>query len=203
MDGSPAGAGRSYVLDTRPLLNFAYTDHISLLEVLLGKPLYVPAQVHREFIGARSALERKLRQFPPYRHDPIDLQLVANLQVAGRQFRGNPFRVLKLQGEERDLALELERDHRWIDPGEAEVLAICLQRGRDWVAILDDRPAHEFAVAQGVPTLGTIELLIRSVEQGILILKDGEHLLDEMLQSWPRAPRGRLEDYLSGRRAVW
>jgi len=151
MDGSPVGAGRSYVLDTRPLLNLAYTDRISLVEILLGKSLYLPVKVHREFIGARSTLERKLRQLPSDRHDPVDLQLAANLQVARRKFRGNPFRVLRLYGEERDRALELERDHRWIEPGEAEVLAICLQRGPDWVAILDDRPAHEFAVARAFP----------------------------------------------------
>ncbi len=202
MDGSPpSGTGIKYVLNTRPLLNFTYTDQIDLLEKLLGKPIYIPAQVYEDWKKARSRLDRTLREIPTTRRDPLDARLFAHLQQARRRFRSNPFRVLRLYEEERDLALEYERDYVGIDPGESEVLAICQKRG--WTAVLDDRPAHEFAVAQGIATLGTLEVLIEMVQQGLLLLNEGEHLLGEMRQSWPRAPGGRLNDYLSGRRHVW
>lgn len=202
MDGSPSsGTGTKYVLDTRPLLNFTYTAQIALLEKLLGRPIYVPAQVHEDWKKARARLDRKLREIPTYRHYPLDVQLFAHLQQARRRFRGNPFRVLRLYEEERDLALEFERDYVGIDPGESEVLAVC--QGRGWTAVLDDRPAHNFAVAQGIATLGTLEILIEMVQQGLLRLNEGEQLLDEMRLSWTRAPRGKLSDYLKGRRSVW
>jgi predicted nucleic acid-binding protein len=196
-------AGYKYVLNTRPLLNFTYTDQIALLEKLLGKRIYVPAEVHRQWKGARSGLERKLRDVPPHRHDPFEVQKLNRLHRAGGRFRGNPFRLLRLPEEERDLASELERDHLWIHPGEADVLALCLKRGLGWAAVLDDRQAHDFAVANGIPTMGTLELLIQAVQERLLSLNDGEDLLDEMRMNWPRAPGGKLSDYLKGRRAVW
>jgi predicted nucleic acid-binding protein len=203
MDGSlPAGAVK-YVLNTRPLLNFTYTGRIALLEGLLGKPICVPAEVYKQWKRARSRLERKLRGVPPHRHDPFEVQKLDRLQRAGRQFQGNPFRVLRLYEEERDLAHELERDHLWIHPGEADVLAVCMKRGQGWAAVFDDRQAHDFAVDESIHTVGTIELLLQAIRGELLSLNDGEHLLDEMRLSWPRAPRGKLSDYLKGRRAIW
>ena len=204
MDGSPSKeATVKHVFNTRPLLNFTNTDRIGLLEELLGKPIYVPDEVHRQWKGARSRLEEELQAVPPDRRDPFEVQRLDRLQRAARRFRGNPFRVVKLLGEERDLTLELERDHYWIHPGEADVLALCLHRGPGWTAVLDDRPAHDLALELGVPTVGTIELLLEAVRQELLSLTDGEHVLDEMRASWPRAPGGRLQEYLSGKRAVW
>jgi predicted nucleic acid-binding protein len=207
MDESPAGvkAGpRHYVLNTRPLLNFTYTDRVDLLERLLEKPIYVPAEVHEEWQRARLALERKLRDLPAHRHDPLDVQLLAHLDQARGRFRGNPFRVVRLQGEELELADELQ-ERQWlsIDPGEADVLALCIQRGPGWMAVLDDRPAHDFAVANNIPTVGTIELLLEAVKQDLLSLSQGEHLLGEMRLSWPRAPGGKLKDHSSGHRSIW
>jgi len=207
----PAGGGRAgrrrrltrYVLNTRPLLNFTYTGRVVLLERLLGKPIYVPAEVQRQWKAAHSALERKLRRLPAHRRDPLDVRLLDNLNRARGRFRGNPFRVVHLYAEEVERAEELREAHELIDPGEADVLALCLHRGPDWVAVLDDRPAHDLALELGIPTVGTIELLMEAVKRGLLSLNDGEHLLEEMRASWRRAPRGKLEEYISGRRAVW
>ncbi len=194
---------RRYVLDTRPLLNFTYTDRVELLEWLLGKPIYVPAAVHEEWRKARAALQRELRELPARRQDPVRVRMLGNLDRARGRFCGNPFQVVHLHGEEAERAVELYEGHRYIDPGEADVLALCLHRRPKWVGVLDDRPAHEFALTLQIPTVGTIELLLEAVKQGLLSLNDGEHLLDEMRMNWPRAPRGRLVEYVSGRRRTW
>ena len=196
----PARAGANYVLDTRPLLNFVYTDALAVLEELLGKPLYVPAAVHGQFGRAESALRRRLEQLPEHQREPFDVQVLIRLQAARGRFRGNPFRIVRLHNAKRDLAIRLEREPG-VDPGESEVLALSLSRG--WVAILDDRLAHDFAASQGIETLGTLDLLVQAVRHGILPLDDGERLLEEMRLGWQRAPRGNLRDYLNGRRAIW
>jgi len=108
-----------------------------------------------------------------------------------------------LYAEEAARAEELREEHWAVDPGEADVLALCLHRGPGWAAVLDDRPAHELALELGVPTLGTIELLMEAVQRGLLSLNDGERLLEEMRASWPRAPQGKLEEYISGKTEVW
>jgi predicted nucleic acid-binding protein len=122
------------------------------------------------------------------------VQLLAHLDQARGRFRGNPFRVVRLQGEELELAEELQERH-WlsIDTGEADVLALCIQRGPGWIAVLDDRPAHDLALMLGIPTMGTIEVLLEAIRQNLLSLNQGEYLLDEMKASWPRAPRGKLQ----------
>ncbi len=199
-----AGPQRRHALDTRPLLNFTYTDRVDLLERLLGKPIHIPAAVHEQWKAARSALEGKLRELPAHRRDPLDVRLLDNLNRARGRFRGTPFRVVPLYDpEEAERAEELREEHPDIDPGEADVLALCLHRGPGWVAVLDDRPAHDLALTLGIPTMGTIELLMEAVKRGLLSLNDGEHLLEEMRTSWPRAPQGRLQGYISGERAVW
>jgi len=192
--------GSNYALDTRPLLNFVYTDALAVLEKLLGKPLYVPAGVHEQFGRAESTLRHRLEQLPERQRDPFDVLVLERLQAARSRFRGNPFRIVRLYDAERDLAIRLEQEPG-VDPGESEVLALSLSR--DWVAVLDDRLAHDFAVSQGIETLGTLDLLVQAVQQGILNLKDGERLLDEMRLRWQRAPRGRLRDYVNGRRSIW
>lgn len=194
---------RRYVLDTRPLLNFIYTDQVKLLERLLGKPIYVPAMVHEEWKKARAALQQELRRLPIRRQDPVQVRMLGNLDRARRRFHGNPFQVVHLHGEEMEQAMELYEGHKDIHPGEADVLALCLHRGPGWIAVLDDRPAHELALTLQIPTVGTIELLLKAVKQGLLSLNDGEHLLNEMRMNWPRAPRGRLAEYVSGRRQAW
>lgn len=196
----PVGAEANYVLDTRPLLNFVYTDALAVLEKLSGKPLYVPAGVHGQFGRAESALRRRLEQLPEHQGEPFDVQVLTRLQAARDRFRGNPFRIVRLYNAERDLAIRLAREPG-VDPGESEVLATCLHRG--WVAVLDDRLAHDFAASQGIETLGTLDLLAQAVRQGILPLNDGERLLNQMGLKWQRAPKGNLRDYVSGQRSTW
>lgn len=192
-----------WVLDTRPLLNFTATGSVRLLQTLLGTPIWVPAEVHREWEQAVSATERDLGTTPPSRHNPAAVRALNSLQDSTHCFDGNTFRIIHLYGMERDLAIELERDQQGIHPGEAAALAVCICRGRTWAVMLDDRPARAFALQHGINTFGTLELLARGVREGHLDLDAGEVLFAEMQYSWPRAPHGRLAEYVAGGRPIW
>lgn len=195
---------RQYVLNTRPLLNFGYLGRVDLLEGLLGHPILVPSEVLNEVQKARTALDKDLSDLPQPRRPPSDVNRLYHLEQALGRFSGDPFREAQLGPEEQDLAHELEETHRLeIDPGEAEILAICQLRGADHVAIMDDRPAHELAVDWDIPTYGTIELLIEMVQAGLLDVPEGETLLDQMREYWPRGPVGSLRDFFDDQRSAW
>jgi predicted nucleic acid-binding protein len=56
-----------------------------------------------------------------------------------------------------------------LGPGESAVLSLALE-GPDRVAILDDRQARRCASILGVPFLGTLSLVIRAKELGMIPL---------------------------------
>jgi len=192
-----------WVLDTRPLLNFTATGSVRLLQILLGTPIWVPAEVHREWKQTVTAAEGRLRSTPISRHHPTDVRMLAAFQNSTHCFDEDPFCVVHLYGVERDLAIELEQDQQGIHPGEAAALAVCICRGRTWAVVLDDRPARAFALQQGIHTFGTLDLIVRGVREGHLALDAGEVLFREMQYSWPRAPHGRLAEYVAGGRPIW
>jgi len=192
-----------WVLDTRPLLNFTATGSIRLLQTLLGTPIGVPAEVHREWKQTVAAAEGRLRSTPVSRHDPADVRMLTAFQNTTHCFDGNPFCVVHLYDTERNLAIELERDQQAIHPGEAAALAMCIHRGAEWAVVLDDRPAHAFALQQGIHTVGTLDLLVRGVRAGHLELDASEALFSEIQRGWRRAPRGRLAEYVAGDQLIW
>ena len=195
---------RQYVLNTRPLLNFGYLGQVDLLEGLIGRPILVPSEVLNEVRKARTALDKDLSDLPQPRRPPSDVNRLYHLEQALGRFSDDPFREAQLGPEEQDLAHELEETHRLeIDPGEAEILAICQLRGPDHVAIMDDRPAHELAVDWDIPTYGTIELLIGIFQTRLLEQSDGEQMFGEMQENWPRGPGGRLQEYVHEQRPIW
>lgn len=195
-------APQHWVLDTRPLINFTATGSVRLLQSLLGAPLRVPAEVHREWKQTVIAAESRLRT-PTSRHDPAHVRMLTAFQNTTRCFDGNQFCVVRLHDTERDLAIELEHAQEGIHAGEAAALAMCIHHGAEWAVVLDDRPARAFALRQGIHTIGTLDLLVGAVREGHLAPDTGEALFTEMQYVWPRAPRGRLTEYVAGNRPLW
>jgi len=63
-----------------------------------------------------------------------------------------------------------ERVLAWnLGPGESAVLALVLE-AKDRTAILDDRPARRCASMLGIPFLGTLALVLRAKELGMIPL---------------------------------
>lgn len=101
---------------------------------------------------------------------PVDAQLFP-LQADGW------IRLTDLEDDE-----ERERYARLlavVQPGEAASLAIAVQRG--WTFITDDRAARLIAMEEGVSITGTLGILLRLIEQDVLLLDEANRLLGEMI----------------------
>jgi hypothetical protein len=57
--------------------------------------------------------------------------------------------------------------HAPIDPGEREVIALALELDGEWV-ILDDLAARKLASDRGLLVVGTVGVLIRAKQRGLL-----------------------------------
>jgi predicted nucleic acid-binding protein len=77
-----------------------------------------------------------------------------------------------------------------IDVGEAEALAIAIQRGLG--VLTDDQAARRCATSRGIACSGTLGILSRLVEADVLTLDEGQVLLDRMKSLGYRAPAGSL-----------
>lgn len=141
--------------DTRPLLNVVCAGIVREVGDLLGDRFYVPAEVKGQFDKSARVLECDLEASPPDRRDPVRDGLVQRLKESGSLFKRRPFHIVTIYGEEAELATHLAKKYRGLDSGEIEVLALCIRQGG--IALFDERPAHEFAISQGIKTLGTLD----------------------------------------------
>jgi predicted nucleic acid-binding protein len=194
-----------YVFDTRPLINTILAANGYILDVACSGLVVTTASVQSEF-AASAAVVCSKSLVQASLGDRYAAQ-IANACTSWTEYFGNhaAIQVVSLTDVEVRISLQLERQESHslsIDPGEADVLAVCAQRG--WIAVLDDAPARGAALALGIPTLGSVELLIRAVRRGAISHSDGEEALDRMRSAyWFRAPRYSLSDVLSGKAPIW
>lgn len=72
----------------------------------------------------------------------------------------------------------LERLPRNLDPGEREAVALAKELGATLLS--DDKPARTAAQAYDIPVTGTLAVLARAKEDGVI--SSGKALLDQMLE---------------------
>ena len=101
------------------------------------------------------------------------------------------FEVLKLKDEETELynALRVK-----LGKGEASCLAIAKHRNMKFLT--DDSDARKMANILGVPVSGTIGVLVRCVEEGIITKEEGNHILKEMIARGFYSPISDLDEVL-------
>jgi predicted nucleic acid-binding protein len=79
-----------------------------------------------------------------------------------------------------------------LNPGEAACLAMALiRKGR---ILTDDRDAREFARHLTIPLSGTLGVLARLIDLGVLNLDDADALLSQMMTAGYRSPVTSLQD---------
>jgi predicted nucleic acid-binding protein len=81
-----------------------------------------------------------------------------------------------------------------LNAGEAACLAIAVHRGCRIVT--DDRDAREYAHHLRVPLSGTLGVLVRLVDIGVLDPKKADTLLSRMMAAGYRSPVATLQDIL-------
>lgn len=177
MSGTP-DSEPTVVLDTTVLSNFAFIDHVALLERLYGSQACTVLAVVEEIQRGLTAGYR-------------DLQRVVD--AFARPIGTGWLSVVALDAPEQQacyLAL-LET----LDSGEAACLALGAQYG--WVVASDDLAARRAADRLGVRLSGTIGILVRLVREGFLTLSEGNQLLGQLLAAGYRSPVTALDDLLA------
>jgi predicted nucleic acid-binding protein len=98
-------------------------------------------------------------------------------------------RVLEPTEDERKLATDLARQ---LDPGEAECLAVALSRAGRFLS--DDFAARRTAESRQAVVSGTLGVLTKLVEAGLLSLAEADDLLARMIGQGYRSPASSLKD---------
>jgi predicted nucleic acid-binding protein len=95
--------------------------------------------------------------------------------------------ILPLRESETTLFQQLSQH---LNAGEAACLAIAAARGAR--VMTDDRDAREIAAEWHIPISGTLGLLLRAVDLGILDIVEGDRLLQKMIEIGYHSPVASL-----------
>ncbi len=101
------------------------------------------------------------------------------------------FEVLKLKDEEIELYKALR-----IKLGKGEASCLAIAKYRDMKILTDDSDARKIANILGVPVSGTIGVLVRCVEKGIITKEEGNRILREMIEKGFYSPVSDLDEIL-------
>ena len=128
----------SVVSNTGPLIALAKVDQLSLLERLFGQ-VHIAPMVHRELLAKAGSEAVRL-----------DQALATFITVSDRP----------------QLSTEVEAMTRRLDAGEQEAIALAHTRGA--LLLMDDRLGRQAARRLNVTLTGTVGLLIRAEELGLV-----------------------------------
>ena len=156
------------LLDNTVLSNFSIVERVDLVRLALGGEVATTQAVWDE-------LQRGIRLG----------------RVPKQDWSWLP--VLSLTEDETEIYRQLTR---WLNAGEASCLAIAAKRGCR--ILTDDRDARELAAAWRVPISGTLGLLLRLVDMGVLSLDEGDDLLAKMAAAGYRSPIASLQALIRG-----
>lgn len=156
------------LLDTTPLSNFAHVHRPELIRAALGDQAATTPHILLEFQRG------------------VDLGLVPITDWTW-------LKIAKPTARERSLADEFLRQ---LDPGEAECLAVAVTRGG--VFLSDDFAARRLAQLEGLPTSGTLGILLKLVSDAALTLDEADLLLMNMIRHGYRSPISTLRQLSSG-----
>ena len=145
------------VFDCCVISNFAFTDSLSLLQVVYGGRAVITGFVGAEIMRGIQAGHRELARV----QDAVMAGWLAEISLG--------------QGDEKSL---FERLSVSLGLGEASSIAVAKSRGL--VFACDDKAARREAFLLGVKLTGTIGILKRAVREKLVSPKAGDLLLEAM-----------------------
>ncbi len=129
------------VSNAGPIIHLSWVDHLNLLPQLFDEIL-VPVAVRDEVLRAAPDVPGV-----PEIHGAFQAGWLAVRAVA------DPVRAEQLRAD--------------LDPGEAEAITLAEELGAD-LLLLDERRARAHAVGRGIPITGTIGILRKARERGLV-----------------------------------
>jgi len=159
------------IANTTVLSNFACVGRLDLLQRLLDH-LYISGEVYEEIQDGLEAGYEFYEGIDEFIYPFVEtgwLRLVSMEEAEFRHFRELPAQL---------------------HAGEASCLAIAYERG--WALLTDDQRARKAARKLRVELSGTLGILVRAVEAGLIALDEGDILLQKMIERGYRSPYGSL-----------
>lgn len=99
------------------------------------------------------------------------------------------FEVLKLREDEMELYNSLR-----VKLGKGEASCLAIAKNRNMKFLTDDSDARKVANILGVPVSGTIGVLVRCVEKGLITKEEGNQILKEMIIKGFYSPISDLDE---------
>lgn len=191
----------SYVLDTRPILNFILSGNPDLLAAVLGDHVFVTRSVLEQTRASMRAIRSSsYRRLASGENEAADV--IAFSESWERSLTSIGVMTADMTISEQRLAERLRAEWHAIDAGESDVFAICLQRGA--VAVIDDAPAYRVACECDISAMGTVQVLMRGVDFGVVAEVDADVILGSMRAiPWERAPRYGISQAREGTVEIW
>ena len=150
---------RIVLIDAGPLIALGKLNHLHLLADLY-EVVYVPKAVYDEAVIEGAAREAS---------DSVNIRLFLTRQR---------FPVL----DASEAVLRQHESHSVLGAGERQLLSLAKTFSRsDVLVLLDDEEAREEARDLGLPTKGTVGVLVQAYREGLLSLDEVELLLLEIV----------------------
>lgn len=141
---------RKVIVNSTPLIALCHVDHLDILKKLYGE-VTIPEAVYREIsVKEDSACKRDVENARDWLH------------------------IEKIQNEMAKTMYKTQ-----LHDGEVEVMILAKELGADLV-VIDDQNAKKHAKYLGLPVTGTLGILIKAKQQGII--PELKPLLDTMVQ---------------------
>ncbi|RME80973.1 MAG: DUF3368 domain-containing protein [Caldilineae bacterium] len=151
-----------YVLDTTVLSNFAHVGQPHLIQRALGLHVFTTPVVMAELA----------------------------MGVEAGHVPACDWEWLKILEPNEDTATLISEFQRVLDAGEAESLAVAIQKG--CIFLSDDLAARRLASSRDVKVSGTLGILLKLVKMGELDLDEADRLLQGMMAKGYRSPVSTL-----------
>ncbi len=153
------------VSDTTPIITLMKMGHLDILKHLYGKVL-IPNAVYMELTGnEKFAAEAS--------------------QVMYSDF-------LEVEEVDNKVAVTILQEVSGLDAGESEAIVLANSRKAD-LLVMDEHKGRSVAKKMGLPITGTIGLLLKSFDEGMLTAGDIEECIEKLKETNVRISEGLFD----------
>lgn len=153
------------VSDTTPIITLMKMGHLDILKHLYGKVL-IPNAVYME--------------------------LTANEKFVAEASRVMDSDFLEVEKVDNEVAVTILQEVSGLDAGESEAIVMANNRKAD-LLVMDEHKGRGVAKKMGLPITGTIGLLLKAFDEGMLTAEDIEECIKKLKETNVRISEGLFD----------
>lgn len=153
------------VSDTTPIITLMKMGHLDILKRLYGKVL-IPNAVYMELTGNEKFVTEAS-------------------QVIDSDF-------LEVDKVDNEVAVMILQEVSGLDAGESEAIVMANNRKAD-LLVMDEHKGRSVAKKMGLPITGTIGLLLKAFDEGMLTVGDIEECIEKLKETNVRISEGLFD----------